>query len=273
MAAAVLTRYFSEINVVSAGIAGVEGQRIPESILNLADTWNLNVQDTVSHSLHEVKDHLLASDFVVVAEDQFITYIVDFGVPVQKILSMQDTRFDHNFIPFDPIGYGQKVVSIEIAKAIMTTIQLLKTELGAGHKNKVEAIFPLNEGDFQIKLERAWQEAREVGGIVMLSDFRAPNFSAASKVCDQLLELRVSRVDQSITFAEGTIEDALNQVPYGRAFGISARFEMDHVEKFVLSKQFIGLVDRLASLRPIFILTEPMGMGSCPYLVAASASL
>ena len=59
MAAAALPRYFPNVEVASAGIAALEGQRIPQSILNLADAWGLEVQDVVSHALQDAQERLL----------------------------------------------------------------------------------------------------------------------------------------------------------------------------------------------------------------------
>ena len=274
LAAAALGRYFPNFEMVSAGIVGVEGQRIPRSILNLADAWGLKPVDVVSHSLEVVQDQLVTSDFVVVAEDEFIPRIINIGVAPFKILSMQDQRFEHALIPFDPIGQGGHIVSIEIAKAIMTTVQLLRAEEGFGREYPVQAIFTYDENDFREKLDLTWTQASANNGVVILGDFRAPNFYAASQLCSYLLELKVGRSDRTISLRDdggrGALERALaSQKP----FAISGRFEVDQVEKFALSDSFIGLINQLAASRPVWILTEPAGMGPGAYLMAANASL
>ena len=177
LAAAALSRFFPDVNVSSAGIEAVETQRIPQTILNLADAWGLDVRDLLSHSLPAVEEQLVRSDYVVVAEDEFIPRTVDIGVAPHKILSMQDQRFEHALIPFDPIGHGSHVVSIEIAKAIMTTVQLLRAVEGFGRKYPTQGIFTRNETDFYEKLDQAWTEASTNKGVVILGDFRAPTFT------------------------------------------------------------------------------------------------
>ena len=274
IAAASLSRFFPDLSVSSAGIEAVDGQRIPQTILNLADAWGLDVGDIISHSLQAVEKQLVASDFVVLAEDEFIPRAVDIGVAPHKILSMQDQRFEHALIPFDPIGQGSHVVSIEIAKAIMTTVQLLRAEEGFGRDYPVQGIFTFDETDFREKFDQAWSQASANNGVVILGDFRAPNFSAASQLCSYLLELKVGRSDRTISLMDdagpGALERALaSQKP----FAISGRFEVDQVEKFALSDSYIGLINQLAASRPVWILTEPAGMGPCAYLMAANASL
>lgn len=274
MAAAALSRYFPGIEVISAGIQGVEGQRIPQSILDLAETWGLYIADMVSHSTLNMREKLLSSEFIIVAEDEFIAAIVNLGVSPQKILSMQDRRFDHALIPFDPIGQRSQVVSVEIAKAVMTTAQLLRAEEGFSRNFPVDVIFTQDETDFHRKLQGAWVKISEMGGVLLLADFRAPDFSAASQICENILEFRVGRLDQKMSFSiigeDRVLERALaSQKP----FAISARFEMDLVEKFVLSLEFIDLVTTLASHGPLLILTEPLGLGSCAYLVAANGNI
>jgi len=274
MAAASLSRFFPDLSVSSAGIEAVDGQRIPQTILNLADAWGLDVRDVLSHSLQAVEGQLVTSDFVVVAEDEFIPRTVDIGVAPHKILSMQDQHFEHALIPFDPIGQGSPVVSIEIAKAIMTTVQLLRAEEGFGRNYPVQGIFTLNETDFREKFDLAWSRASANNGVVILGDFRTPNFQAASQLCSDLLELKVGRSDRRISLMDdagpGALERALTSQ---KPFAISGRFEVDQVEKFALSVPFIDLINQLAASRPVWILTEPAGMGPGAYLMAANASL
>ena len=272
MAAAALGRYFPDIEVASAGIAAVQGQRIPQSILALADSWGLNVVDVVSHSLTGAHEQLISSDFVIVAEDEFIPHILEMGVDTQKVLSMQDQRFDHFLIPFDPIGQGHQVTSVELAKAIMTTTRLLRTEGGFGGDHRIDAIFTRDEADFQSKLSEAWIQIASSGGILVVTDFRAPNLQSVSQVSDYVVELRVDRFSQEIRFTDASGDGALERaMASSQPFAISGRYEMDQVEKFTLSAEFSGLITSLAAHRPIAILTEPRGFGPCPFLSAANA--
>ena len=274
LAAAALRRFFPTLEVASAGIEGVEGQRIPQSILNLADAWGLDVLDVVSHSLEAVQDKLLRSSLVIVAEDEFIPHIVAFGIAPERVLSMQDRRLDHAVIPFDPIGQGERVLSVELSKAIMTSVQLLRAERGFGRSFPVEAIFPLDEVDFQNKLRKVWENLSGTNGILLLGDFRAPDIRAVSQVCTRILELRVDRLDPSIDFFEGTENLDIHQILASSGpIAIAGRYEMDQVEKFALSTQFTSLIDKLGSIRPVKILTEPMGFGPCAYLVAANGNI
>jgi len=274
MAAAALGRYFPDFDVGSAGVEAVDGQRLPQSVLNLAEAWGLEVQDVMSHSLEAVRERLFNSDFIVVAEDDFIPRVVDLGVTREMVLSMQDRRFSHSFIPFDPIGKGSQVLSVELAKAIMTTTQLLRAEGALGHEYPVDAIFTVDETDLLGKLELAWVEATKTKGIVLVADFRAPNMQAVSQVCSNVLELRVSRMDQKIRFSDGVSDWGFEQIMSFRGpIAISTRFELDQTEKFVLSAQFIGLIAKLAAGHPVSILTEPHGLGPCAFLAAANANI
>ncbi len=274
MAAAVLHRYFPEMDISSAGVSAVEGQRIPQAILKLAELWDLEVLDVSSHSLEASADSLRASDFVVVAEDDFASAIVELGVEPRKVLSMQDKRFDHALIPFDPIGHGSQVVSVELAKAVMTTTQLIRAHVGLGYRNPVNAIFTVDEVDFESHLAQSWAQVQRNEGILIVADFRAPNFRAVSDMCDHVLEIQVGRVNQDITFSDGAGDGALERaLESGRPFAISARHEVDQVERFAVSRPFIEMIAQLADSRPVVIVTEPLGMGPFPYLVAASGSL
>ena len=273
LAAAAITRYFPRIRVASAGIQAIEGQRIPQSILELANSWGLEVPDVYSHSLETVQEQLFSSDYVVVAEDDFISSIVALGVSPEKVLSMQDARFDHELVPFDPIGQGEKILSIEIAKAIMTTMQLLRGRDGFQNKYDINAVFTDDEIDFDQKLGIGWENVNKSNGFYVLADFRAPSFRAAEKVCGKVIELKVDRVKQNIGLFDGVEKLSWEQVITSETpLAISGRFEMNQVEKFVLSEPFTGLISSLASKRPVLILTEPQGLGACAFLAAASAN-
>ena len=273
MAAAALTRFFPDLEVSSAGIEAVEGQRIPQSILNLADAWGLGVPDVVSHSLQAIEQRLIESDFVVVAEDAFIPRILEIGVSPNKILSMQDPRFDHAVIPFDPIGQGDRVLSVELAKSIMTTMQLLRLQTGFGHKFPVKAVITKNEEDLQSKLSLVWETARVTNGVAVLADFRAPNFRSVSQVCDNLVELKIDRADQKISFkVDGEDWDLGQVLAMTGPVALSGRFELNQVEKFLLGPHFRQLLASLTSVRPVTILTEPEGQGPCPFLAASNAN-
>ena len=270
IAAATLSRYFPEVSVISAGIAAVDGQRIPQSVLNLADNWGLVLTDLFSHSLDAERDKILGSEFVIVAEDEFIPFLLQMGVDDSKILSMQDKHFDHSVVPFDPIGQVNRVVSVEIAKAVLTSAQLLRMKGGFTRKNRVTTLFSTDEKDFQDKLESAWVETVRSNGILLLSDFRAPSFQGVSKVCDYVLEFRVSRINGDITVSDSLGELALNRaLASNKPFAISGRFELDQVEKLVLSVQFIEFVANLAANRTVIALTEPSYLGPLAFLVAA----
>lgn len=273
LAAAALTRYFPGIRVASGGIQAVDGQRIPQSILDLAESWGLEIPGVFSRSLDAIQEQLLDSAYVVVAEDEFVPHIIALGVSPEKVLSMQDKRFDHELIPFDPIGQGARVLSVEIAKAIMTTMQLLRSCEGFKNRYVASGIFTNNEIDFNEKLGIGWENVVKSKGFFVLADFRAPNLRAAAKICETLIEMKVDRDQKKIDFSSDGEELSLEEVISSEGpVAISGRFEMNQVEKFVLSQGFTELISALASRRPVLILTEPRELGAGSFLTAASAN-
>ena len=270
MAAAALKRFFPDCDIYSAGIEAIDGQRVPQSILNLAESWGLEVLEVASHSIDSARSKLLASDFVVVAEDVFAPSIVSLGVAPEKILSMQDSRFGHELIPFDPIGHGNLVVSAELGKAIATTVQLIRAQKSESRKYPVQTVISKNEFDFEINLKQVWSQAINSNGVVIAADFRAPNITVVSQYSDPTFPLILNRTNGNIEYLDGqgfiTLEHILNlQIP----FAISGRFEIDQAEKFILSPQFGLLIKTLTEARPVWILAEPAGLGPCAHLVAA----
>ena len=274
VAAAALNRYFPEMDVSSAGIAAMEGQRIPQSILNLCENWGLEVGEVVSHSLQGAENHILSADYIIVAENEFISEVVSMGVSPARILSMQDPRFDHDLIPFDPIGKGNQVVSVELAKAIATSVQLIREKGDRSRANPVNVIFSENVEEFLENLAIGWEAVRKSNGILLVADFRAPNISAVTQNCEYALELKVNRVNRNIDLLGGErISELQLALSSRKRFAISGRFEVDRAEAFILSTQFAQLMANLTHDRHVLILTEPKSAGPCAYLAAANADL
>jgi protein-tyrosine-phosphatase len=272
-AAAGLARFFPEISSGSVGVLAVDREPVPPLVLGLLDEWGLQAQDVVSHSLVGAKEKVLNSDFVIVAEDHFIEEVLNLGVNRSKILSMQDYRFAEELIPSDPIGKSDWVISFELAKSIMTSVQMIRLHGELDYPNKVEVISPWREEDFAGALRAAWQSVQESNGVMLVSDFRSPNFGAVSALSQNILEIQVARFSNEIRLLERetsiTLEAAMSNMS---AFAISSRFEIDNVERFVLSTGFIDLIARLAASRTVVIVTEPWGISAIPQLIAASGS-
>ena len=111
-------------------------------------------------------------------------------------------------------------------------------------------------------------------GVVLLTDFRAPNLHEVSQVCERVVEIKINRVNEQIIFIVGAEEWEIQRVlATPGPVALSGRFEMDQVERFVLSPQFTRLVAEIASSRPVTILTEPRGLGACAFLAAANANI
>lgn len=269
ISSAVLARYFPDAKILSAGIDAVDGSPIPESILEIASSWGINLPYLTSISTSSVVQDLQEADFIVVAENEFIPILMEVGISDTKIKSMQDEIFTHAFVPFDPIDHHDHVVSVEIAKAVMITLQQVRSHGFFPFKNDVEVFIPFSFQDFENGVEHIWDYAKENDASLLFANFRAPDFSIVQNLNVPIREM--------IKFNKnGVPEVILAAQPSQSPYLIASRYELDNVEKFALSLNFEECVQQLAKERPLLIITGPAEIEGRqfaePFLIASHAT-
>ena len=269
ISSAVLARYFPDAKISSAGIDAVDGSPIPESIIEIANNWGIKLPYLTSISTSSVVADLQEADFIVVAENEFIPILTEFGISDQKVKSMQDEIFAHAFIPFDPVDHHDNVVSVEIAKAVMTTLQQVRSKGFFPFKNEVEVFIPFSFEDFENGIKRMWDYAQEKNANLLFADFRAPHFSMVQNLSVPIREMIKSTKN-------GVLEVTLTAKPADTPYVISTRHELDNVEKFMLSSNFEDCISQLADERPLLIMTGPAEIEGRqfaePFLIASHAT-
>jgi protein-tyrosine-phosphatase len=250
ISSAVLARYFPGAKILSAGVNAVDASPIPESILEIASNWGINLPYLTSISTSSVVQDLQEADLIVVAENEFIPILTEMGISDTKIKSMQDEIFAHAFIPFDPIDHHDNVVSVEIAKAVMTTLQHVRSHGFFCFKNVVEVFIPFSFQDFENGVQRIWDYAKEKDASLLFANFRAPDFSIVQNLNAPIREM--IKINKN-----GVPEVTLAAKPSQTPYIIASRYELDNVEKFALSLNFEECVQQLAEERPLLIITGP----------------
>jgi len=269
LAAAALGRYFPFAKISSAGVNAEDGSPIPESIVSIAQYWGIDLSHTVSRSVPTAAADLKEADLIIVAESEFATELVEMGIFPEKILSMQDDRFLHAFIPFDPVNRDQEDVAVETAKAIMVTLQHVRSSHLFAYKNDVEVYIPETHSDFEEGVRRIWEYAQAKGANLLVADFRAPDTQSVQNLNVVVREL--SKVHKG-----GENELELTALQSDSPYVVALRYEMNYVEKYALSVNFENIISLLAQERPLVIVTGPAKLdhsqNADPFLIASHAT-
>lgn len=269
ISSAVLSRYFPDAKILSAGIDAVDGSPIPESIIEIANNWGIELPYLTSISASAAVADLQEADFIVVAENEFIPILTELGISDQKVKSMQDEIFAHAFIPFDPVDHHDNAVSVEIAKAVMTTLQQVRSNGFFPFKNEVEVFIPSSFEDFENGIKHMWDYAQEKNANLLFADFRAPHFSLAQNLLVPIREMIKSSQN-------GVLEVTLMARSGDSPYLIATRHELDAVEKFTLSSNFENIVNQLSDERPLLMITGPAEFEGRqfaePFLIASHAT-
>jgi protein-tyrosine-phosphatase len=263
--AAYLSRVLPEFNIISAGIQAVDGQQIPLQIKLLANNWGLTVTKDFSQNITSIDTELLQAEFTIVAENAFADNLIKLGVSPSKIASMQDANFDLNQIPIDPINLDIDSFEVELAKAVMVSVQLVHRRNLTSSRNRITIIHPDSETDFQSCLQRVVEEARESQANVLVADFRFPHVQTIEKMLLPYQEFTISKSSGAITTNQSQLDLALPSL-------IATKYEIDFVEEFILSANFLELLEVLSKDRPVYVITGQFNSNhrkfSDPYLIA-----
>ena len=268
IASAYLSRILPDYKVVSAGIQAPDGQRIPLSVQVLAQKWGLELNKDFSQSLDSIREEILAAELVIVAENSFIEILADFGVNPSKIVSMQDQAFDPDVIPIDPVNLNPESFEVELAKAVMVSVQLVAQRNLIKHRNKITVVHPQSISDFQNCLLSVNVAAKKAAASVLVADFRYPQNGLIERLGLTYKELTINQ-------ALGAITTNADLLALAGPCLVATRFEIDFAEEFVLSTSFLNVLEVLSQDRELFVITGPRSSAhrefSETYLCASNA--
>jgi protein-tyrosine-phosphatase len=269
IASSVLATLFPLVHFSSAGINAVDGNHIPDSVRLIAKEWNIQLRSDRSRSLLAVQSELLAVDLIIIAETGFLSEIPSEYLEGKQVLSMQDSRFSPQFVPIDPINASPFELKMELAKTIMTTVQLVAQTGLRRYENEVEVYIPESDQSFTMDSIHVWNYAKERGANLLFADFRAPNFEIAKSLG---VEVRALVKPNNLSSADLTLSTLTSNTPYV----VATEYEVNDVEKFALSQNLRNVIWELSRERELVILTGPMSAGSLsfvdPFLIASQAT-
>lgn len=269
IATSVLAKLFPLDQFSSAGINAVDGSDIPDSVRVIAKEWGIHLGPDRSKSLLAVRAELFAADLVIIAETGFLSEIPREYLEGKHVLSMQDSRFSPRFVPIDPINSSPDLLRIELAKTIMTSVQLVAQTGLREYENEVEVYIPESVQSFRTNSIHVWSYAKEKGANLLFADFRAPNFEIVNSLGVKVRPLVKAKNKNSVDLMLGGIR---SKDPYV----VAAEYEVDNVENFALSQNFQNVIRELSRQRSLIILTGPASacnlLFADPFLIASQAT-
>lgn len=269
IAASILESLFPLVQFSSGGINAVDGDLIPESIIRIAEEWGIQLNSDCSKSLLAARSELLEANLVIIAETEFLNEIPTGYLDGKQVLSMQDSRFSSRFIPFDPINANPSQIKSELAKTIMTSVQLVAQNGLRAYENEVSAYIPETVELLGTNLIHVWNYAKDRNANLLVADFRAPNPILVNKMGAKIR--KITKLNNC--GSEDLVLSPLNsETPYI----VTSQYEIDNVENFALSQNFQKIIKDLSRERELIILTGPLKAGDLsfvdPFLIASHAT-
>ena len=269
IAASILESLFPLAHFSSGGINAVDGDQIPESIIRIAEEWGIHLNSDCSKSLLAARSELSEANLVIIAETELLNEIPSGYLDGKPVLSMQDSRFSPQFIPFDPINASPSQIKSELAKTIMTSVQLVAQNGLRTYENEVSAYIPESVESFETNSIHVWNHAKDRGANLLVADFRAPNPTMVNQMGAKIR--KITKLNHS--GSEGLVLSSLSsEAPYV----VTSQYEIDNVESFALSINLQQIINELSRERELIILTGPLTVGTLsfvdPFLIASHAT-
>jgi len=250
IAASILESLFPLVQFSSGGINAVDGDQIPESIIRIAEEWGIHLNSDRSKSLLAARSELSEANLVIIAETEFLNEIPIGYLDGKQVLSMQDSRFSSRFIPLDPINASPSQIKSELAKTIMTSVQLVAQNGLRAYENEVSAYIPESVELLGTNSIHVWNYAKDKMGAKIRKITKLNNCGSEDLVLSPLN----------------------SETPYV----VTSQYEIDNVENFALSQNFQKIIKDLSRERELIILTGPLKAGNLsfvdPFLIASHAT-
>lgn len=245
LAEAVLKKNFPEHDFYSTGVTAISGTPLLKEVIKVANEWGLDNLKKQSESLIQIKEKLLNSDCVIVAENGHAQIIRDFGYK-GKILSCESLLPDYMFTPRDPEGMPIDKARRELGKVAGLSLRAVLNVLNLHSKNKILSVTPNGSSDVPLALETAHLESIERGAVLLDADLRAP--LEKSDIENAGLSPVYFDIDEMLEFGIPSI--GMNQIL------VHCR-ELDAPEKLYLSSKWRKFLDKCTEETELVMLTAP----------------
>ena len=253
-AQAVITKFFPEIQMTSAGLEAINGTSYLPEVVSTARRWGIEISAGSSRSISSSPEFQMV-DLIICAEE-WISAEVNLMNPAGRVISYESLMPDLSFMPTDPERLQGRRMETELAKVAWINIRAANDFLEVPRSNQIVCVIPKTDLDVEAAIDWVVHERLSRPTVVIDADLRSPlarNFRA-----------RGLRVDGF---------SSLNQVDEFDVF--SSIVEQPEPERTLISPEWRAQLDELGDDRQIIIITSPQKTQDGPlpdsYLAAIPA--
>ena len=235
-AQAVITKFFPEVNVMSAGIEAIDGIPYLPEVVSTARRWGIEISAGSSRSISSSPEFQVV-DLIICAEKR-ISSEVNLMNPAGRVISYESLVPDLSFMPTDPERLQGRRMETELAKVAWINIRAVNDFLEVPRNNQIVCVIPKTDLDVEGAIDWVVRERLTRSTVVIDADLRSPlarNFRARG--------LRVGDFS------------SLNQVDRFDVF--SSIVEQPDPERTLLSPEWRAQIDSLGADRLILMITSP----------------
>ena len=265
IAAAAIRAIFPEITVSSSGVQAMP-TTIPQQIRDIAQSWNLPIQETTSTSTKAAKQTLDSSDLIIAADEE-VAFRLGETTNNPSIVNLQALASALEFTPHDPTGMQTGQMEIELAKVVSLTVQQIITFLKLRNGHEISAVIPRSPEAESRAIAHALENVKNGGTIVDLNlrfpdstiwkneattftlikgDYVAELASQAQEFC--AIDPTNTSIDPTDTPNVQTMSSAI----------FTPAFEITNPESLWLNRTLISTLLKLSYVAPVTIFTAPL---------------
>ena len=253
-AQAVVSKFYPDIQVKSAGIKANDGIAYLPNVVSIAQRWGIEISSGMSRSINSI-DEFELEDLVICAE-QWIAAELELIRPGSSLVSYESIIPDQSFMPIDPERLQGRYLETELAKVAWINIRAVGEFLKIKVNNQITAVIPETELDIESAVDWVSQKKLVGNAVVIDANLRSPYARDFRK-----------RGLTVVDFSD------LDQVDEFQVY--SSVVEQSEPERSLLSEEWRTLFNSIGVGRPVFLLTSPQSTEGGPlpdaYLAAIPA--
>jgi protein-tyrosine-phosphatase len=257
--AAVIRKWYPDLEVISTGINATLGGLIPLQIRQIADQWALPITETFSTPIGEVIEQVAQSELIIGADEEVTTRLIELFPNIHPV-NLQDQAQDFDFVPKDPSGMDPRSTETELAKVVMLTTQKIFSHFQAPTNFPITAFIPRTPDTEEEISQVAINKAKSGNAVIIDMNFRAPNITFW-----QSQDLPVHSIDTE--FINQALEIWISD--YRSPSIICPTFELLKPEAMWTDVLLQKAIRKLANNGPVLLISAPLRVNNRPAVDAS----
>ncbi len=258
IAAAAIRAIFPEITVTSSGVQAMP-TTIPQQIRDIAQAWNLPIQESVSTSAQAAKGSLDSSDLIIAADEE-VAFRLGETTNNPSIVNLQALASALEFTPHDPTGMQTGQMEIELAKVVALTIQQIITFLNLRSTHEISVVIPRSP-EAEGRAIAIAQDNIKNGGTIVDLNLRFPDSTIWKNGATPLMLIKGDYVGELASRAQEFC--AIDPVSSSNVQSMSSvilapAYELTSPESLWLNRTVINALLKLSEVAPVTVMTAPL---------------